>query len=392
MSLAESLEKSADELPKHAESIRPANGDPWRLLELLEADGAKQVLEWLLIHDADAVEELAAVWLEDERGAEIVLSVEDDGLPKRSRKILRRMAHRARSQGIEVDPKVGVEPKVARLPEVDQRIESAFVSALDPRGSRLVYLIESHPARGARVFESLLDLERGVVDFQVFETNRKQVRTLIHDVTHRPEFPAVEAEMESVRGLILRHLSIHPPDRPLPTAFVECRSKLRLDASEALLPGIQVREALGDDFDEAGIESLVAKVETGELGPWPPASEVLKTFQEKLRADFEADEAGEVEVEGAETTGIGDASPSDASADSLERIFLTEAAEITAERLEESAYVFWRQGEESLARACLASAGRLIEDPPRIGVVTKAMLERISGALLADLKSPHQDQ
>ena len=48
MSLADVLEGAASALPDHADSIRPANGDPFQLLELLGAEAGRCVLEWVL--------------------------------------------------------------------------------------------------------------------------------------------------------------------------------------------------------------------------------------------------------------------------------------------------------------------------------------------------------
>ncbi len=47
MSLPDALERAASELASDAEAIRPANGDPARLLELLDPEAAARVLAWL---------------------------------------------------------------------------------------------------------------------------------------------------------------------------------------------------------------------------------------------------------------------------------------------------------------------------------------------------------
>ena len=80
---AEALERAASALPDAAEGIRPANGDPTRLLELLDADTAARVLEWLLGNEAADGAELAGLWAEDPgAGAEALLRVEAERLPK----------------------------------------------------------------------------------------------------------------------------------------------------------------------------------------------------------------------------------------------------------------------------------------------------------------------
>ena len=77
---------------------------------------------------------------------------------------MRRLVHQARSRGVEIAEDSDVAPRVGRLPDLDEKISLAHVSPYDPRGGRLVYIVESSPSGGARVFEALLDVGRGIVD------------------------------------------------------------------------------------------------------------------------------------------------------------------------------------------------------------------------------------
>ena len=49
MSLAESLERAAVEMPEDADAIRPANGDPSRLLEVLEPEAPNSYVSFGII-------------------------------------------------------------------------------------------------------------------------------------------------------------------------------------------------------------------------------------------------------------------------------------------------------------------------------------------------------
>ena len=75
MSLPEALERAAMALTKDADSIRPANGDPHQLLSTLDSAGAVRVLNWMLVNEPDAGEELVVGWCEDERGIEPLQAV-----------------------------------------------------------------------------------------------------------------------------------------------------------------------------------------------------------------------------------------------------------------------------------------------------------------------------
>ena len=99
VSLAPALERAASALPADdAERIRPANGDPHRLLSELDAPGATRLLEWLLHNEPEAADELADAWAEEEAGVAVLVAVDGEGLPKPARKTLRRLRHRLRRQ------------------------------------------------------------------------------------------------------------------------------------------------------------------------------------------------------------------------------------------------------------------------------------------------------
>ena len=373
MSLAECLEDAAEALPGDAEQIRPANGDPFQLLDLLAPDAGRRVLGWLMSNHPDEGVELATAWLEDEEGAQFLVGLSEEGLSKTGRKALRKLSHQVRSRGIEW-PEAGVsEPHVGRLPVLDEKISMAYVSPCDPRGGRLVYIVESNPAGGARVFEALLDMERGIVDFQVYRAGRRQVGEFVRDLKRRPRFAAVEAAPDSVRELIRRQLAAHSADRPLPKQFSEWRGKLGLDDSGEPTPGELVREELVGDVDDAALEALGELARQGEVGPWPPAG--LDRVMASLHEEF----SGPAADVGALSQRV---------SEEVKALYLEDTAAVAnADRFEETAYVWWRDGREDLARACLATARGLRAPMKREPTsVLTAIMENVAKALTTDLE------
>ncbi|MBW2230986.1 MAG: hypothetical protein JRG92_05820 [Deltaproteobacteria bacterium] len=379
MSLADSLEQAAADMPAEAGGIRPANGDPSLLLEHLEVASAARVLAWLLARAPDDADDLCQVWVEKPAGVAALAAVSEDALPKAGRKVLRRAIHRARSRGVEIV--TGGEqgaPKVARLPKVDDSLAGAYVSGYDPRGARLVYIIESLPSGGARVFEALLDELRGLVDFQVYRAGRRQVRSFIRDITRRPRFGAVEAEGGSVRALIARRVAAQTPDRVLPRAFGEWRGKLMRDVESEQTPGMRVRTALGAEATEAALGELAALVERREIGPWPPDAEPLEKVISGLREQL-AGERDSGETPDAETL-------DQRVRETLGALYAGEAAAANAERFDETAYLVWRGGHEDVARACLATADALRAGDAAEQIVVSALAGVLGQALAEDLK------
>ena len=149
--LPEALERAAAALPGDEEKIRPANGDPFALLSLLDAEASQRVLEWLLANEPLAGSELVEAWADAGGEAVALLTrIDGSGLSKQARKALRRAHHRMRSRGESIPDRVE-QPIVATLPKVVDEFAVSLISGLDPRGTRMAYIVENDPSGGARL-------------------------------------------------------------------------------------------------------------------------------------------------------------------------------------------------------------------------------------------------
>ena len=183
MSLPESLERAASELDGLADQIRPANGDPQRLLDELNSDDAGQLLAWILNEEPEAAAEVIQVWGEVDEGAAILLALPDEGIAKVGRKLLRRARHRLRSRGIEAAAPARAATATRRVGGASDRWQVAHVSTPDFRGARVGYLVDSHPAGGTRLFEVRFDEARGILDFKIYNAGRSKVRGFLRSLT-----------------------------------------------------------------------------------------------------------------------------------------------------------------------------------------------------------------
>jgi hypothetical protein len=376
--LPEALERAAEALPGDADSIRPANGDPIQLRELLDAQAATRVLGWLLVNEPADGGELAREWAEDPEAAVLVLGVDESSLPKAGRKALRRVRHQLRSRGVEV-PEEKREDLVAKLPALEERLDEALLSPIDPRGSRVAFLVTSHPAGGARMFEVLLDDARGIVETRVYNAGRSQVRRFTRSFSQRDEFPAVSAEPDSVRALVKRIAASHPADRPLPRGFAEWRVQVAEAPEGTATPGEIARAALGEvDAEPSLLRQAAELVRAGKVGPWPPPSEALHALAEQLGEAAH----GQVVLSGAQRRERLDGILEEA----LEGLFAEPFAVVTATRFEEMAYWFWKRESEDDARVCLAAARAFRETHPRENSVARTMIEVVLAPVMAKLE------
>lgn len=357
MSLPEALERAASSLPALADQIRPANGDAHRLLDLLSAQGAAQVLACVLANDAPAADELLEVWSELERGAAALVAVDEAALPKDGRKQLRRALHRLRARGVAVEAPSA--PTLARDTEASaeaagrrgalaaDRWQAAHLSAPDFRGTRMAYLVDSHPAGGARLFEIRFDPARGILDFRVYNAPRSRVRGFLKSLIEGTQQRLFEVDQTALCALVRRASHAQPVDRPLPDLFVEWRGRLFGEALEQqAVPGELARRALADATDLAASAALVEEaIRSGRMGPWPPSTTWVSERMERAQKAVEG-RTGEARASAVAAWG-------DDVAGELE---VETPADRLSEQLSEWAWIEWQRGEMDRARGLLAVA------------------------------------
>ena len=384
MSLPECLERAASELSPLADRIRPANGDPRRLLDLLPPADAARVLRWVLTQDEAAAEELLEAWSEFPEAASIVAAVPEGEIPKAGRKLLRRALHRLRAQGIAVAVVEASAPTPARrITSTTDRWQAARLSAPDFRGTRMGYLVDDHPAGGARLFEIRFDPARGILDFKLYNAGRSKVRGFLKSLMAGTSQHLFEVEHASLCALVRRASLVQPVDRALPTFFVEWRSRLFSESIEKeSTPGELARQALGSAADpEKSREIVLADLRAGRIGPWPPATAWLGERMDRAQKAV-------AELEGPARSEAIHAWV-DATSEELEAS--TNAGEL-ADQLAEWAWIEWQREDLDRARALLAAsaelAGNFSENKGDEGkrAFSRARVEAVFGPFLESLK------
>jgi hypothetical protein len=371
--LPEALERAATALPADGDAIRPANGDPYRLHDLLDADAATRVLQWLLENEPAAGGQLASDWADDpELDPTPLLAADAGALSKVAKKALRRAHHRLRSRGVEIGEPVA-ERVVATIGQVEEALSGAVLTAVDPRGSRMAYLVEPNPSGGTRIFEIMLDDERGIGAFEIYSAARGKASRFLQSLTRRGDRPAVDAPSDSVRALIARVASHQPSTRSAPRSFSEWRSRITSVDDGTPTPGMLAREALGA-VGAADAERATELVRERSLGPWPPETPVLQETAEKIveleKSEIEiSDTARREQVDGI-------------LAGAVVELYAEPYASRCAERFEEMAYVYWKWEQEDDARACLAAADAFGSSTSTEQPLARVMLEVLLSPVL----------
>jgi hypothetical protein len=377
MSLPESLERAATELTELADKIRPANGDPHRLLDELAADEAGQLLAWMLDQATDDAVELVEEWGESDAGVELLLGVSDAGVSKAGRKLLRKAKHRLRSQGIAVEAAAPPATRVKKsVMASGDKWQVAHVSSPDFRGARMGYIVESHPSGGARLFEIRFDEGRGLLDFKIYNAGRSKVRGFLKSLTENSGRRLFEVDRDALRALIWRASQAQPTDRPLPTSYIEWRTRLFSDELERVqTPGDQIRKALGEGDLPSALVALAGEVKAGRLGPWPPQTSWVGDWMDKGRDAVDGLE-GEPRATAIDTWIEDVTNALDADSDQA----------LIGRHLDELAWVKSQEGDEDGAKAMLAVSGALESDAEVSKAFTRARVESLFEPYLASLR------
>jgi hypothetical protein len=394
MSLPESLERAASEMVGMADQIRPANGDPHRLLEDLSLEQADQLLAWILTEEPEAAAELLDGWGESEQGAGIVLAVSDRGISKTARKVLRRARHRLRSQGFAAGVSVptpfsSTTQRTRRISQAKDRWQEAHISAPDFRGTRVGYLVDPHPTGGARLFEIRFDDARGILDFKIYHAGRSKVRGFLRSLTGGSEQRLFDVDRDPLRALVRRASLSQPLDRPLPSGFVEWRGRLfSRDLDEQPTPGELVRTARAADLPSLDaaepLDLILSEIRLGRLGPWPPQSAWVGDCMSAGRAAVE-NLTGKARTEAIESWLNGVA---ETLAKQTDPVWL-------AHQLEELAWVRWQSVAEFETQGdclpLLAVANSIAKQDGVIQKVSRARVDGIFASFLVELRGADEE-
>ena len=112
------------------------------------------------------------------------------------------------------------------------------------------------------------------------------------------------------------------------------------------------------------------------VGPWPPHQESLRETIEKLGEARDS----KIVVSGTAEKGRFE----EILAAAAEDAYAEGVSGQMAARFEESAYVFWKTGQEDPARACLAGARAFREQEARDNPVARALLDRLLAPLMQE--------
>ncbi len=345
----------------------PAGDDARAWVAALGADLAGPLVELPAPELERALDALVAVGA----AARDLLERADSLAPDRERrKSVRRAIHRLRSRGVEVTPHA--EPRASVLRPLPKGRARAVVSAIDPSGARIVWLLGERVG-GADLCEVLVSDEIGVVRIDRLAGKKRDVERFVADLLSSGRIESAEIDPDAARAW-LRHCE-RARGGAVPAQVDPALVREATRGPESPTPGEAVRSRSAPLGSLAEAEAwLRARIEGGALPPWLGSGAAIEEAAARL---------DDVERSPLVLSGLAERDrreqPLVAAA---ERLLGEETRHRVARRLEETAALLDARGERTGASACLrvADAVREAREPLRVGFLRRLLELSIEAA------------
>ena len=270
VSLAAALERAAEALPSEADAIRPANGDPVRLLAGLVA-GERRARSRLAPRRRASMRPRSCSAPGSRSRPVSRRSSRSTRAACRSRRrsSLRRAQHFLKSQGVRIEaPDAGAD---RRAPPEGRGRARASPRSPRPIRSASAWRTSSKGIRRAACGSSRWASAKGRASRRSRCTPPVGARCAPSCASSRASAGSLRSRRRSPQ---CARSSVAPPPRSPPTGrcpatWLEWHSRLDEVPEGAPTPGEFVRDGLGDPGEPLDLEPALAMVRDGRVGPWP---------------------------------------------------------------------------------------------------------------------------
>lgn len=351
----------ADELARRGLSAE----DPARALDGLAADwGTAPTVEAAVVSLLGASDDGTVAARLDELAGK----TRDKGVKRE----IKRALYKLEQRGLWHPPDAAPPPSTRALLGPTEDEPEAWLSAIDPSGSRLLWMARRTGSDMASM-SAMVNETQGVQEFYAGGTTRKALRQAQRDLAARNGVPLVEAPWQHVDALLQRAVAIAAtPQRAADIA----RARREIVPHPAASPPPPPVDALVDRAaaaaDPAALADSVRALAEREVGGWllprswvEPALGALDEVQSSvlLVSPQQQEERARSAVQRASEDVFGP----------------TERRALFAARFDETAYLLARRGQLDVARALVAAAeatrgGRPVAEIPILAQITAASL------------------
>ena len=293
-----------------------------------------------------------------------------------ARKDLRRMLYRLTQAGVAVPAR----PAEPVTPIFGPSVE-AWVSAVDGRGDRLVWLLRESPSGQLLLVAADLNEPAGLRDLRVFDVTRKQLRAMRQRFHAEAGLTFVAANWRAIDALVLEAQDrLEQPDRRLDYRRIRPRVTQLAPLAPSELRSAHVVPPDDNECPRLVTESAALLTEP-ELRTWWPRPEAVTPLLAEIRAIRES------------RIVLAPAHQEERLREILARaVSVFFPAPSTARRLEAMAFVFGETGRPDQARRALAVAATLRTTPTGDVPLLQALVHQSLGTQLAATEAARREE
>ncbi|HZP42379.1 MAG TPA: hypothetical protein VFD84_12855 [Candidatus Binatia bacterium] len=349
-----------------ADAIAAGRADADALVRVLEGpDGGTA---------ADALGDLAAPPV-----AALLATVEPRLASRAARKAVRRALYRLGQRGVPVPARAAPPPaRPVAAPEIE-----GWMSHVDGRGDRAVWLVASAPAGATRLVAAQVNEPEGLRDLQEAEVTRKKLRAARRQLETQAHLRLVPVPWRILDALLVE-AEARSGDAGRGRGWAHARARLTSEPPAPPAEPVSRRVAAPADADAAAlVAGSVRLFDEPELASWWPPSEALAPF------------VGEIAAVRDSPLVLNRLQQEERLREVLGRAAATLIpVRVFARRLEANAYVFAETGRAEAARTALATAAALRARPAEAHAVpfVAGYVERALGRLLAEVTAEQEER
>jgi len=351
----------ADELARRGLSA----DDPRRALDALERDwGAAPAVEAAIVSLLGTAGDAGT--------AELLARLAERTRDKGVRREIKRTLYRLEQRGLWQAPAAPPPPSTQSLLGPAEDEPEAWLSAIDPSGSRLLWIARRTGADMASM-SAMVNEIAGVQEFYAGGTTRKSLRQAQRDLAARNGVPLVEAPWQHADALLQRAVATGTtPQRAADIARARREIVPHAPATPPPPPVDVLVDRVAAAADAAALADSVRALAEREVGGWL----LPRSWVDAALGALDEAQSSLVIVSPQQQ----EERARDAVRRATEEIFAQpERRALFAERFDETAYLLARRGRLDLARTLVAAAeatraGRPIADIPVLAQITAATL------------------
>jgi hypothetical protein len=267
---------------------------------------------------------------------------------KQALKAIKRTLYRLRQKGVRWERKTSQEKAILRPPQPGA--PQGYVGAMDSSGSRVIIITRPRSQGGTRVYFSIVSDKEGIQRLEVIDLTRKGLKEFVDNTLASVEFPVAETPGGYCAHVLREAAQLSKANgKPLPYGYTDAEKGLSDVVWDGQVPLIY--QYINEEAVKGDARLLKESGSLHRIVPfssWSLHSDAVQPYAEAIKEATKSHLVLTPQQKDARLNAI--------YREALERLFPEEERLLWKRRLEEMAYIMWKQGKEKEAGMAASAA------------------------------------